>query len=102
MKIQKNKPKLFGTYILRSFLYGEKAPGGMILIEFCSNRLEKNSNNIKIQNPSQMTIQSHHKIEGTDFSKEVCFCFLFRIIFILTNKVVSVFITKIKRFFSGK
>ena len=28
------------THILLSFLYGEKAPGGMTLIEFCSKRLQ--------------------------------------------------------------
>jgi len=49
------KSKLFGTYILRSFLYGEKAPGGMTLIEFCSNRLQKNTN-IKIHNQSQTAL----------------------------------------------
>lgn len=29
------------THILFSFLYGEKAPGEMLLIRFCSSRLQK-------------------------------------------------------------
>lgn len=72
------------TYILLSFLYWVKAPGGMILMRFCSKRLKTNKAIYMLT--AQLQDRNHVKYDSTfyinikQFYRVLCkTCFYFEV-----------------------